>query len=144
MKVIEANATYTGGGIYQYTGVFDNGNYFQTWTDYEEYVQELNIDPHKNWDDNDDEEWQNEHMIAEHYGQEATEILKEGMKYIIDNKPLGNYSVGEVEDALKSLKQETDLEGKKVRIVFNDGTIADITGEIVFAEDNRIHICREN
>ena len=144
MKVIEANATYTGGGIYQYTGVFDNGNYFQTWTDYEEYVQELNIDPHKNWDDNDDEEWQNEHMVAEHYGQEATEILKEAMKYIIDNKPLGNYSVGEVEDALKSLKQETDLEGKKVRIVFNDGTIADITGEIVFAEDNRIHICREN
>lgn len=26
MKIIDANATYTGGGIYQYTGVFDNGN----------------------------------------------------------------------------------------------------------------------
>lgn len=141
MKVIRANATYTGGGIYQYTGQFDNGNYFQTWTDYEDYIQELDTDPEENWDDNDDEEWQNEHMVTGYYGSEATEILKEAMKYIIDNKPLGNYSVGEVEDALNSLKIETELEGKKVRIVFEDGTTADITGEIVLAEDNRIHIC---
>lgn len=144
MKVIKANATYTGGGIYQYTGRFDNGNYFQTWTDYEDYVQELNADPEENWDDNDDEEWQNEHMVAEHYGFEAIEILKEAMKYIIDNQPTGNYSVCEVENALKSLKQETEIEGKRVRIVFEDGTVSDIIGEIVLAEDNRIHICIEN
>lgn len=144
MKVIRANATYTGGNIYQYTGQFDNGNFFQTWTDYEDYIQELDADPEENWDDNDDEEWQNEHMVTEHYGPEAIEILKEAMRYIIDNEPRGNYSVGEVEDALNSLKQETELEGKRVRIVFEDGTTADITGEIVLAEDNRIHICVEN
>ena len=144
MKVIRANATYTGGNIYQYTGQFDNGNFFQTWTDYEDYIQELDADPEENWDDNDDEEWQNGHMVTEHYGLGATEIIKEAMKYIIDNKPRGNYSVGEVEDALNSLKQETELEGKRVRIVFEDGTTADITGEIVLAEDNRIHICVEN
>lgn len=143
-RVIEANATYTGGNIYQYTGVLDNGNYFQTWTDYEDYIQELDADPEENWDDNDDEEWQNEHMVAEHYGPEAIEILKEAMRYIIRNEPLGNYLVCEVEDALNSLKQETELEGKRVRIVFEDGTTADITGEIVLAEDNRIHICVEN
>lgn len=106
-RVIYANATYTGGGIYQYTGRLDNGNYFQTWTDYEDYVQELDTDPEENWDDNDDEEWQNEHMVAEHYGLKATEILKEAMKYIVDNKPRGNYSVGEVEDALNSIKQKS-------------------------------------
>lgn len=144
MKVIRANATYTGGNIYQYTGQFDNGNFFQTWTDYEDYIQELDADPEENWDDNDDEEWQNGHMVTEHYGPEATEILKEAMRYIINNQPTGNYSVGEVEDALNSLKQETELEGKRVRIVFEDGTTADITGEIVLAEDNRIHICVEN
>ena len=143
MKVIDANATYTGGGIYQYTGRFDNGNYFQTWTCYEDYIQELDADPEENWDDNDDEEWQNEHMVAEHYGFEAIEILKEAMKYIIDNQPTGNYSVCEVENALNSLKQETELEGKRVRIIFEDGTVSDITGEIVLAEDNRIHICVE-
>ena len=143
-RVIEANATYTGGNIYQYTGVLDNGNYFQTWTDYEDYIQELDADPEENWDDNDDEEWQNEHMVTEHYGPEAIEILKEAMRYIICNEPLGNYSVCEVKDALNSLKQETELEGKRVRIVFEDGTVADITGEIVLAEDNRIHICVEN
>lgn len=144
MKVIDANATYTGGGIYQYTGQFDNGNYFQTWTDYEDYIQELDADPEENWDDNTDEEWQNEHMVAEHYGDNAINILKEAMKYIIDNQPTGNYSVCEVENALNSLKQETELEGKRVRIVFEDGTVSDITGEIVLAEDNRIHICVEN
>lgn len=148
MKVIDANATYTGGGIYQYTGQFDNGNYFQTWTDYEDYIQELDADPEENWDDNDDEEWQNEHMVAEHYGSEAIKILMAAMHYIIANIPVGNYSLGEIEDALDSLKQETEieeeLEGKKVRIVFEDGTTADITGEIVLAEDNRIHICVEN
>lgn len=145
MRVIYANATYTGGNIYQYTGALDNGNYFQTWTDYEDYVQELNADPYENWDDNDDEQWQNEHMVAEHYGSEATEILKAAMLYIIANIPVGNYSLGEIQDALDSLKQETEiegeLEGKKVRIVFEDGTTADITGEIVLTEDNRIHIC---
>lgn len=140
MKIIDANATYTGGGIYQYTGQFDNGNYFQTWTCYEDYIQELDADPEENWDDNADEEWQNEHMVAEHYGFEAIEILKEAMKYIIDNQPTGNYSVCEVENALDSLKQETELEGKRVRIVFEDGTVADITGEIVLAEENRLHI----
>lgn len=144
MKVIDANATYTGGGIYQYTGQFDNGNYFQTWTDYEDYIQELDADPEENWDDNTYEEWQNEHMVAEHYGDNAINILKEAMKYIIDNQPTGNYSVCEVENALNSLKQETELEGKRVRIVFEDGTVSDITGEIVLAEDNRIHICVEN
>lgn len=144
MRVIYANATYTGGGIYQYTGQFDNGNYFQTWTDYEDYIQELYVNPEGNWDDNDDEEWQNEHMVAEHYGSEAIKILKEAMKYIIDNQPTGNYSVCEVENALNSLKQETELEGKRIRIVFEDGTVSDITGEIVLAEDNRIHICVEN
>ena len=140
-RVIEANATYTGGNIYQYTGQFDNGNFFQTWTDYEDYVQELSADPYENWDDNSDEQWQNEHMVAEHYGSEATEILKAAMLYIIANTPVGNYSLGEIQDALDSLKQETELEGKRVRIVFEDGTVADITGEIVLAEDNRIHIC---
>lgn len=144
MKVIEANATYTGGNIYQYTGRFDNGNYFQTWTDYEDYIQELDTNPEESWDDNDDEEWQNEHMVTEHYGSEAIKILKEAMKYIIDNQPTGNYSVCEVENALNSLKQETELEGKRIRIVFEDGTVSDITGEIVLAEDNRIHICVEN
>lgn len=147
-RVIDANATYTGGGIYIYTGQFDNGNYFQTSTGWEDYIQELNANPEENWDENSDEMWQNEHLVGEHYGSEATKILMAAMRYIIDNIPVGNYSLGEIEDVLDSLKQETELEGelegKKVRIVFEDGTTADITGEIVLAEDNRIHICVEN
>lgn len=33
-----------------------------------------------------------------------------------------------------------NIDGKKVRIVFDDGETADIFGEITFAEENRIHI----
>lgn len=104
MRVIYANATYTGGGIYQYTGRFDNGNYFQTSTGWEDYVQELDADPYENWDDNSDEMWQNEHMVEEHYGSDATKILASVMKYIIDNQPTGNYSVSEIENALLEMK----------------------------------------
>ena len=147
MKVIRANATYTGGGIYIYTGQLDNGNYFQTSTGWEDYVQELDADPYENWDENSDEMWQNEHLVEEHCGDEAIKILMAAMRYIIANIPVGNYSLGEIEDALDSLKQETEiegeLEGKKVRIVFEDGSIADIIGEITLAEDGRIHILRE-
>ena len=140
IKVTEANATYTGGNIYQYTGMLSNGNYFQTWTDWEE-VQELDTDPEENWDDNCDEQWQEEHMVKAHYGSEANEILKDAIRYIIANNPIGNYSLSEIEAELDSLEwQQKELEGRRVRIVFEDGTIADITGEIVLADENRIHI----
>ena len=33
-----------------------------------------------------------------------------------------------------------NIDGKKVRIVFDDGETADIFGEVTFAEENRIHI----
>ena len=140
VRVVRANATYTGGNIYQYTGQFDNGNFFQTWTDYEE-LQELDTDPEKNWDDNGDDQWQNEHTVSVYYGSEAVEILKEAMRYILKNRPLGNYSLSEVRAELNSLEEQLkELEGKRVRIVFEDGTVADITGEIVLAEENRLHI----
>ena len=145
VRVIDANATYTGGGIYIYTGQLDDGTFFMTNTEYLDYIMVLDADPEENWDDNCDEQWQNEHMVVEYCGFEAIEITREALQYIISNNPRGNYSIGEIESELKSLEpQDEDLEGNKVRIVFNDGTIADITGEIVFAEDNRIHICREN
>ena len=142
-KVIDANATYTGGGIYIYTGQLDDGTFFMTNTEYLDYIMVLDVDPEENWDDNCDEQWQNEHMVVEYCGSEAIKITREALQYIISNNHRGNYSVGEIESELKSLEpQDEELEGKKVRIVFDDGTIADITGEIVFTEDNRIHIVR--
>ena len=37
-------------------------------------------------------------------------------------------------------KEPIRLDGRKVRIVFDDGEVEDIFGEITFAEENRIHI----
>lgn len=39
-------------------------------------------------------------------------------------------------------KEPVKLEGRKVRIVFEDGEVADITGIITLAEENRIHISK--
>lgn len=41
-------------------------------------------------------------------------------------------------------KEPLRLDGRKVRIVFEDGKTDDIFGEITFTEEDRIHIVREN
>ena len=92
-KVVKANATYTGGGIYQYTGQLDNGHWFQTWTDWEDYVQELDTDPELNWDENGYDDWQTAHTVWEHSGPDALEITEAAMNWVISNKPDGNYSI---------------------------------------------------
>ena len=40
----------------------------------------------------------------------------------------------------ESTTEELKLDGRKVRIVFEDGKTEDILGEITMAEENRIHI----
>ena len=102
-KVIKANATYTGGGIYQYTGKLDNGHWFQTWTDYEDYIQELDVDPEEYWDDNDDSEWQEKHTVCEHEGEDALHITISAFDWIIANTPDGNYCTGDILNAKAEL-----------------------------------------
>ena len=102
-KVVKANATYTGGGIYQYTGQLDNGHWFQTWTDWEDYVQELDADPELNWDESGYEDWQTEHTAVTHTKDAAMDITRQAMDWILRKSPVGNYSVSEIKDARADL-----------------------------------------
>lgn len=62
MKITEANAIYTGGGIWLFYGKLSDGNYFLT--DDNGWTQILNADP-SNLDESTYSEWQEEHLIKE-------------------------------------------------------------------------------
>lgn len=66
-KITRAEATYTGGGIYIYTGQLGSGEYFITsdiW-DSGSCVLLMDVDPNENWDDNGEPDWQEAHTLYE-------------------------------------------------------------------------------
>ncbi len=101
MSSIErATATYTGGGIYIYTGQLDNGDYFMSNDSFVEYVEFFNADPYAEFEESCSEEWQSRHHIGDYSGTDAERFYKEVLKWIIANKPEGNYQVYELETRL--------------------------------------------
>ena len=105
-KIIKATATYTGGGIYIYTGQLENGDYFMTNDDlisYMAYVEFFNADPYEEFEDACNEIWQSEHHIGEYSDRKAYEFTKEILNWIIQQRPEGNYSVNEIESRLSKL-----------------------------------------
>ena len=107
-RVKYATATYTGGGIYQYSGELDNGNYFLCFTDWEDCMIEVNENPdaEENAEECGYEEWQNEHLVAELSPLESYETLVSAMEWILKNKPIGNYAGGDIERNLEKLKEK--------------------------------------
>ena len=103
MEIVKATATYSGGGIYIYTGEVDDGSYFLTNDDFYVYVEFLNDDPYKNLDESLNEIWQNAHHLGEYSGSQALEFYKKILRWIIENKPEGNYQVYEIEQRLSKL-----------------------------------------
>ncbi len=102
-NISNATATYTGGGIYIYTGQLDNGDYFLSDDVFLEYCMFLNNDPYPVLDDATTEEWQNQHKIGEYSGKEGLTFNRRVLEWIIKNRPEGNYQVTEIESRLKKL-----------------------------------------
>ena len=105
-KVIYANATYTGGGIYQYNGKLENGNYFLCFTDWEEYMMELDADPEENFEESGYADWQEEHTVRTLPVMESYETLMDAFNWILKNKPRGNYSDYDIERDKEDLKDD--------------------------------------
>ena len=97
-----ATAICTGGGIYIYLGQLVNGNYFLTDDVSMEYCMFLNESPY-DLDKSLYEEWQESYKVGELYGEEALSFNKRMLIWIINNKPDGNYAVGELETRLAKL-----------------------------------------
>ena len=100
MRIIKANAEYTGGGIYRYTALLESGDYLLGNSEWEElYVVDKNPDE-------DDESWYNEwidnHLKSIITEEEYKRTLQQLLTWIIKNEPQGNYSVTEIESILES------------------------------------------
>lgn len=97
-----ATAICSGGGIYLYLGQLDNGNYFLTDDDSIDYCLFLNESPY-DLEKSLYPEWQDSHKVSEYSGEEALGFNKKMLKWIIDNKPDGNYAECELETRLAKL-----------------------------------------
>lgn len=82
MKIKEAFAIYTGGGIWLFYGKLDNGNYFLTndigWT------QILNADPSCS-EESAYYEWQQEHLVEELTGDKRKDFCNNLANYLRAN-----------------------------------------------------------
>lgn len=88
--------TYTGGGIYIFTGRLDNGNYFIADGD-NFWVRLVNADPHENWDESGYEEWQVEHLVRDLCSPDDLEFMKSMINWIRMNRPDGNYDMHDMD-----------------------------------------------
>lgn len=64
MKITRLETTYTGGGIYIYTGAIDTGAFFLASDDCNECVHILDTDAFSNFDDCLYSEWLDAHTVA--------------------------------------------------------------------------------
>ena len=115
-----ATPNYTGGSIYVYTGKLKDGNYFiadDGWMedDYRAFsIRIVNADPDNVDDPNQDDiamfpEWQEEHLVKDLEGKEAKQFTKQILEWIINNKPKGNYQVGDMQDILDYANGKSDV-----------------------------------
>lgn len=107
MKIKRATAIYTGGGIYQYHGQFDNGNFFLCFTDWEDCMMELDADPAEDYESSGYPEWQTEHTVRELPVMESYKMLMDALHWILKNHPDGNYNDYDIKKAVQDLKLTT-------------------------------------
>lgn len=105
MKIKNVKPEYTGGGIYVFTGELEDGNYFLADCPCSASYYSLRIvnenpdkcDPNEVWQ----EEWQLNHFVKDVIRCKC--FIRDMLKWIIKNRPCGNYCVYDIEEMLKSL-----------------------------------------
>ena len=121
MKIIKANAEYTGGGIYRYTAQTDAGTWLVGNSEWD-VIYEVDADPDET-EDSWYNEWYDEHQTAEHE-QDYIELLSAMLGWILMHEPDGNY---DTRDIRKYLQEELDDHDTEVRIVEYYSEQGDIT-----------------
>lgn len=91
-----ANAIYTGGNIWLFHGLLEDGNHFFT-DDYGCTII-LNADPSENLDDACDYNWQHEHLVRELDGEEREQFCKD-MLSLMKTYPYGSEENGGITEA---------------------------------------------
>ena len=118
---------YTGGGIYVYTGKLKDGNYFiaddtyfgkegDTFSPFD--IRVVDTDPNKVYTDEDgyeytlldDTYYQEQHFVEDIEEDNAKEFTKMILQWVIDNKPDGNYQIGEMQEYLDIVLDNNTVE----------------------------------
>lgn len=103
---VYVNPVYTGGGIYCYTGLLKNGNYFLA-SDADNWIVEVNENP----DETEDAwqmEWIEPHKVRDIDFKNMKGFFKAMLRWVIKNQPSGkatNYSIGDMEDLLENIDE---------------------------------------
>ena len=93
MKIKDASAQYTGGGVYIYYGQLEDGNYFRA-CDGDDFIEICNADTSA--DEADYSEFYEKHRIETLTGYEYQYFWNEMLYWIINYAPGGNYSAAEL------------------------------------------------
>lgn len=104
--------TYTGGGIYLFTGQLADGNYFMADTSFYD-VRILTDDPweitieHSMFPEYamDSVEWQEEHLVEDLEPEDAAKFILSAIRWVTNHKPEGNYSLGDFKYYIDDLKR---------------------------------------
>lgn len=113
-----ATPNYTGGSIYVYTGKLKDGNYFMASDeDLDKYnkafaVRIVNEDPDTAEDPDQDDiawfpEWQEPRLVKDLEGKEAEEFTKQILRWVIANKPDGNYQISDMKGMLDFVEDKS-------------------------------------
>lgn len=128
-KIKNATAIYTGGNIYIYYGQLTDGNYFRACDDW--YCIEI-CDADTSTDDADYNEWLDKHRVEMLEGYEYEIFWNKMLRWIIDNKPKGNFQSYELEHRFIEVEEEKvtleltqeeliDLSNGMIALIKNNG-----------------------
>ena len=95
MKIIKANACYTGGGIYRFTAQINDRRFVLGSSEWDElYITDEDPDA---TEDSWYNEWCDKHIVEIVKNEAYANLLNELIKWILDNEPDGNYQASEIE-----------------------------------------------
>ena len=110
MKITKCEPFYTGGGIYLYYGIC-GFYYFIADTD-EDGVTIVDSSPWETEEPYDTplyDEWLTEHFVKNLDGKESLAFCEKMLKWVLANKPDGNYNLSDMENELDILRQRKEL-----------------------------------
>ena len=112
MEIKYANAEFTGGNIYVYTGQFTDGTWFIAGDLIANNVMVMDADPEANWEDAWYPDWQEEHLIRETGEEEGTPlllaILKNALERLKQGARMAAYA-GDLEVRIEMLERGEEI-----------------------------------
>ena len=113
-RVTDATAICTGGGIYVFMGRFADGSWFVADSDNYD-ITRVDADPRKEdfdtvlgWDEENENYWMEDHCSE--YVYPTRLVFMDICKWVLDNKPDGNYLPSEIQALHDTLKTREGLE----------------------------------